>query len=175
MKKLAILLIAATFLMTACGTVQSLIKSSFPYTATLTIPASSATGTTLTATSIGNSFDQNFSKDGNNSSRTQNARVTSAKLTAILPADFNIGNLVSANVYMAKSNGDAEVLVASRTDIGAQAGNNIVLDIHNDHDLDELIRQPNVRIRMVYKLRNKTTSDASLRVSLGITADPIRQ
>lgn len=174
MKKILLLSFALVLVFTSCGTMQSIIKSSFPYTATLVIPASSATGTTLSAISIGNSFDQNFSKDGNNGARVTDARVVSAKLQAIIPSDFNIGNLVSAKLYMAKANGENEVIIGSCTDIGSNAGNNIVMDVDNTHFLDQLIREPNVRIRLVYQLRNKISIDASLRVVISITADPAR-
>jgi hypothetical protein len=174
MKKPLLILAAFALVFTSCGTMQSIIKSSFPYTATLVIPASSATGTTLTAVSQGTSFDQNFAKNGNNGSRISDVHITSAKMVATIPSDFNIGNLVSAKIYMAKANGEGEVLVASRTDIGANSGNNIVLDIDNTHFLDELVREKSVRIKMVYQLRNKSAIDASLRVVLGITADPTK-
>ncbi|MBK0380137.1 hypothetical protein [Mucilaginibacter segetis] len=170
MRKLFYVFIILIF--SACGTVQSIIKSSFPYTATLTIPASAEPGKMLTAISTGNSFDQNFTKDGNNSSRISEVHIVSAKMQSTLPADFNIGNLSSAKIYMAKENGEGEVLVASRTDIGPNSGNSIVLDIDNTHFLDELVREPSVRIRMVYQLRNKINADASLRVALSITANP---
>ncbi|TFF36161.1 hypothetical protein [Mucilaginibacter psychrotolerans] len=174
MKKFILIAIAFAFVSAGCGTVQSIIKSSFPYTATLVIPASSATGTTLTAMSEGTSFDQNFAVKGNNGSRVSDVHIVSAKMTATIPSDFNIGNLVSAKIYMAKANGESEVLVASRTDIGPNSGPSIVLDIDNTHFLDELVREKNVRIRMVYQLRNKINIDASLRVVLGISADPAK-
>jgi len=160
------------FVFTGCGTVQSIIKSSFPYTATLIVVAPGSTETTLTATSVGNSFDQNFSKDGNNGSRISEVRIVSAKMEATNPATFNIGNLSSAKIYMSKPNGDGEVLVASRTDISPNAGNNIVLDIDNSNFLDQLVRERSVRIKMVYQLRNKIAVDASLKVVLGISASP---
>ncbi|RWY52375.1 hypothetical protein [Mucilaginibacter gilvus] len=174
MKKLLFVLAAVILVFTRCGTMQSIIKSSFPYTATLVIPASSSTGTTLTAISQGTSFDQNFAKNGNNGAQVSDVHIVSAKMVATIPSDFNIGNLVSAKIYMAKANGEGEVLVASRTDIGANSGNNITLDIDNTHFLDELVREKSVRIKMVYQLRNKISLDASLRVVLGITADPTK-
>lgn len=174
MKKYVLTFAVFALIFASCGTMQSIIKSSFPYTATLVIPASAAKGTTLTAVSQGSSFDQGFVRDGNNSSRISNVRIVSAKMTATIPSDFNIGNLVSAKIYMAKANGEGEVMVASRTDIGANSGNSIVLDIDNTNFLDELVREKSVRIKMVYQLRNKISLDASLRVALSITADPTK-
>jgi uncharacterized protein YceK len=60
MKKLLFTVFAAVILFSGCGTVQSIIKSSFPYTATLVIPASSAKNTTLSASSIAGSFDESL-------------------------------------------------------------------------------------------------------------------
>jgi hypothetical protein len=75
-------------------------------------------------------------------------------------------------IYMAKPDSTDEVMVASRTDITPEVGNSIVLDIDNSHFLDQLIRMPNVRIRMVYKLRNNISVDASMRLVLGLSAYP---
>ncbi|RFZ82852.1 hypothetical protein DYU05_11865 [Mucilaginibacter terrenus] len=174
MKKILLSSVVVMLVFIRCGTVQSIIKSSFPYTATLVVPASSATGTNLNAISEGSSFDQNFVKDGNNGGRISNVRIVSAKITAVVPSDFNIGNLISARVYMAKANGADEVLVGSRTDIGPNSGSSIVLDIDNSNMLDELMREKKVRIRMAYVLRNRISLDASLRIVLGIAADPAR-
>jgi hypothetical protein len=73
---------------------------------------------------------------------------------------------------MSQHDGSDEVLVASRTDIEKEAGNQIVLDIDDTNFLDRLIRQPDVRIRMVYKLRNTIKSDVGLHLILGIGAHP---
>lgn len=171
MKKLLLSSALFILILSGCGMMQSIIKSSFPYTATLYVPASSATGKSLVAESEGSSFDQSFKRDGNNSDKVSGSHIVSAKLQAMAPADFNIGNFDFVKIYMAKANGEGEVMVASRTDIGPNSINTIVLDIDNTHFLDELIRQPSVRIRMVYQLRNKIAVDASLRVVLSITAD----
>jgi len=124
---------------------------------------------------MANSFDQNFSKSGDNADRISEVRVVSAKLRATDPSDFNIGNVVSVKFYMSKTNGDNEVLVATRTDISQNAGNDIVLDIDNSNFLDQLMRERDIKVRMVYKLRNSINTDASLRLSLGLSAYPNRK
>src|ERR1700712_4525318 len=116
-KKLFPVLIVLVICISGCAMFQSIVKSTFPYTATLTIPATSEPGAEYTATSMATSYDQNFTKDGNNASRTGDARVVSAKLRSIEPSDFNIGNLLNVKFYMSKPDGKDEVLVASRTDI----------------------------------------------------------
>jgi len=171
-KKSLLILVALLPAFSSCGMFESLVKSTFPYTTTLTIPASSQVGTLSTAINMATSFDQDFIKDGNDGNHISEVRVISAKLRSLDPTDFNIGDLESAKFYMSTHDGNDEVEVASRTDIETDAGNSIVLDIDNSHFLDKLIRQPDVRIRMVYKLRKKISSDVSLKLSLGLGAFP---
>jgi hypothetical protein len=156
----------------SCAMFQSIVKSSFPYTTTLVIPASSHAGNDYSAISMANSFDQNFTKSGDNGDRITLVRIVSAKLMSTDPSDYNIGNLSSVRIYLSKEDGKDEILVAQRNDIGANAGNNVVLDIDNSHMLDELVRQPGIRVRMAYKVRKSFSSDASLHVILGLAAYP---
>jgi hypothetical protein len=175
LKNLLPLLVAYLFIMAGCGTMQSIVKSSFPYTTTLVVPASAKAGTETSAVSTATSFDQNFSKSGNNAANISQVRIISAKLQSTDPSDFNLGNIASAKIYIAKANGSNEVLVASRTDIGPNIGNSLMLDIDNSHFLDEHVREPNIRVRMVYKMRNNISVDASLRVVLSMSAYPAGQ
>ena len=156
----------------SCAMMQSIVKSTFPYTTTVTIPQSSKTGEELSVTGMATSFDQDFRKDGNNGAKISEVRMISAKLESKDPSDFNIGNLVSVRVYMAKADGSDEVLIASRTDITAGVGNGLVLDIDNSTFLDQRMRESQVRIKVVYKLRNHISTDASLHLVLGLGAYP---
>jgi len=151
---------------------QSLIKSSFPYTTTFTVPAVSQPGNEYSAISIATSFDQNFSKTGNNADKITLVRVISAKLMSQDPTDYNIGNLASVKIYLSKDDGKDEILVASRSDISANAGNNITLDIDNTKFLDQLVRDPSIRVRMAYKVRQPYKWDVNLHVVLGLAAYP---
>ncbi len=158
-----------------CAMMQSIVKSTFPYTTTLKIPKSSPVGVPLSVTGIATSFDQDFKKDGNNADRVSEVRMVSAKMESRDPADFNIGNLVWVKVYMANADSTGEVLVASRIDITPDVGNGMVLDIDNSTFLDKEVREPKVRIRMAYQLRNHIDVDANLHVVLGLGAFPNRQ
>ena len=153
-----------------CAMYQSAIKSSFPYTSTLVVPASSKAGTTGSAISMATSFDQNFGK--NNADRVKMVRIISAKLMSTEPADYNLGNLSEVRIYLSDNNGQDEVMVASRSDIGANVGNDVVLDIDNSNMLDELVREPQIRVRMAYKVRKSVKRDASVHVVLGLAAYP---
>ncbi|MHB8207754.1 hypothetical protein [Mucilaginibacter sp.] len=165
-------LIALLFVFSGCGMFESVVKSTFPYTTSLTIPASSEPGKQYTAINMATSYDQNFTKDGNNANHIGEVMVVSAKLRSIDPAGFNIGNLEYVKFYMSKHDGSDEILVASRTDITKGVGNSMVLDIDNSNFLDQLVRQPDVRIRMVYKLRNTVETDVTLKLLLGLSAYP---
>ena len=172
MKKHVIPLIILFAAMSSCAMYQSLIKSSFPYTTTFTVPAISQPGNEYSAISIATSFDQNFSKTGNNADKITLVRVISARLMSQDPTDYNIGNLASVKIYLSKDDGKDEILVASRSDIGANAGNNITLDIDNSKFLDQLVRDPSIRVRMAYKVRQPYKIDVNLHVVLGLAAYP---
>ena len=165
-------LIAIALVFGSCGMMQSVIKSTFPYTTTVLIPRSSPVATEQSVTGMATSFDQDFTKNGNNADKVSEVRIISAKLESRDPSDFNIGNLLLVRVYMAKADGKDEVLVASRNDITPGVGNTMVLDIDNSHFLDERVREKNVRIRLVYKLRNHIDVDANLHLVLGLSAYP---
>jgi len=169
-KKPLPVLIALLFVFSGCGMFESVVKSTFPYTTNLTIPASSEPGKQYTAVNMATSYDQNFTKDGNNANHIGQVMVVSAKLRSTDPAGFNIGNLEYVKFYMSKHDGSDEVLVASRTDITKGVGNSMVLDIDNSNFLDQLVRQPDVRIRMVYKLRNGIDTDVTVKLILGLSA-----
>ena len=174
-KRTLFICVALAFLCGGCGMFQSIIKSSFPYTSTLTIPASSKVNKDYSATSMANSFDQNFSKSGNNGDRISQVRVISAKLMTDEPTDYNIGNISSIKIYLSKEDGSDELLVASRGDIGTDPGNQIILDIDNTQLLDNLVREPGIKVRMAYKLRKAENTDVSVHVILGLAAYPSGQ
>lgn len=156
----------------SCAMMQSIVKSTFPYTTTVVIPQTAKVQQAQSVTGMATSFDQDFKKDGNNAGKVSEVRIISAKLESRDPADFNIGNLTVVKVYMSKADGSDEVLVASRTDIPPLVGNTMVLDIDNSHFLDQRVREPSVRVRMVYQIRNKLYTDANMHIVLGLGAYP---
>ncbi|MES2112514.1 MAG: hypothetical protein V4577_27420 [Bacteroidota bacterium] len=168
------LYIAFLVIFSSCAMMQSIVKSTFPYTTTVTIPQASKTGEELSVTAMATSFDQDFRKDGNNGEKVSEVRMVSAKMESTSPTDFNIGNLSMVKVFMSKADGSSEVLVASRTDIGPEAGNSIVLDIDNSTFLDQRMREPQVQVRLVYRLRKAISVSPSLHITLGLSAYPNR-
>ena len=153
-----------------CGTVQSIIKSTFPYTATLMVPMSSKSDVLTSATSTASSFDQIF---GNQDGTTyiKEVRVASARLNASSPTTQNLGIFKSVKLYIMNGSG-AEVMVASRSDVSENIGNSLVLDIDNSRFIDDYIKGNNLRIRMEYVLRNNLTSDVSVRAAINLSSSP---
>lgn len=172
MKKIIITLIAITSIITACSTVQSIVRSTFPYTATLIVPASAKTNTSLSATSSASSFDQIFTGQGSNTSSVKEVRIASAKVEASNPADQNLGVFKSMRLYISRGDGSSEVMVAQRSDISATVGRSLVLDIDNSRFLDDYIKGSTVRIRMEYELREGLNADVSVKASLGFSTAP---
>jgi hypothetical protein len=169
MKKI-LLLITISAIITSCATVQSIIKSTFPYTASLIIPANRSTGATLSATSTTSSFDQIF---GNQSGTNyiKEVRAASVRLDASNPSNQNLGVFRSVKVYLVNGSG-GEVMIASRNEVGENIGNNLVLDVDNSRFLDDYIKGSNLRVRMEYVLRSGINTDVSVRAVINFSSVP---
>ena len=170
MKKILIILVCIVATTTGCSTVQSLIKSTFPYTATIIIPASSRTNATISTTSTASSFDQIFGNQ-NGTTYIKEVRVASARVDASNPTNQNLGIIRSVKLYIINGSG-AEVMIASRNDIAENIGSNLVLDVDNSRFVDNYIKGNNLRIRMEYVLRNSLTSDISVRTAINFNSSP---
>ncbi|MDB5121409.1 MAG: hypothetical protein JWN56_2627 [Sphingobacteriales bacterium] len=172
MKQAITAFLAVSILLTGCATVQSIVRSSFPYTATLIIPSSSNVNSTLSARSSATSFDQIFTGKTTNNENIKEVRITSAKIIASSPANQNLGVFRSVKVFISMGDGSSEVLVANRTDISSNPGNSLVLDIDNSKFLDSYLKSSSVRIRMEYVLKDQLNVDLSVKASLGFSASP---
>jgi hypothetical protein len=169
MKKIILPFIVLVALVSGCATVQSIIKSTFPYTATLVIPTGTKSDVVQVSTSAASSFDQIF---GNQSGTDyiRDVRVTSVRLDASNPSSQNLGIFKTVKLFLV--NGSSEVMVASRNDVSENIGNNLVLDIDNSRFVDEYIKGSNLRMRMEYTLRNSLTSDVSVRAAINFSSSP---
>ena len=173
MKKILPFLFAITVILAGCGTVQSIIKSTFPYTVTIVIPASSKSDTPISAKSAATSFDDVFgNKNGTN--YIKEIRIASAKMIASNPSNKSLGMFKSVKLFVSNENG-GEVMVASRSDIQENIGSELALDIDNSKFLDDYIKGTNLRVRVEYVLRNNTSADVSIRTSIGFTSSPKAQ
>ncbi|WP_423148738.1 hypothetical protein [Rubrolithibacter danxiaensis] len=171
-KNITGILVLCICFIAGCATVQSIVRSTFPYTATLIIPASATANDARSASSSASSFDQIFSGQGSNTSMVKEVRMASAKLEASNPADQNLGVFKSVKIYLSKGDGSDETLVATRTDVSTNVGNSLVLDIDNSRFLDDVLKGSSVKVRMEYVLRNSLNVDASVRVRLGFSTNP---
>jgi len=169
MKKIIVGFLAVAAL-AACSTLQSIVRSTIPYTATLIIPSSTSTGTTRSAVSQASSVDQLFGSNSN--SQIKEVRIASAKIEASNPSNQSLGAFSSIRIYLSRSDGSGEILVASRNDIGSTVGRSLVLDIDNTRFLDDIIKSNTARVRMEYVLRNQLTTDISLKATLGFSSVP---
>jgi len=166
-----IFIITATLAVTGCATVQSIIKSTFPYTATIIIPASTKSNTPISATSSATSIDEVFgNQNGNN--YVKEVRIASAKMVATNPSNKSLGMFKSVKVFISGGADNDEVMVASRTDVQENIGSELVLDIDNSRFVDDYIKGSSLRVRLEYVLRNNTTMDVSVRTSLSFISSP---
>ena len=170
MKRLALILITISSVAVGCATVQSIIKSTFPYTSSLIIPANSKINTTLSATSSASSFDQIFGNQ-NGANYIKEVRVASVRLDASNPTNQNLGVLKSVKIFLINSSG-SEVMVASRNDVSINNGSNLVLDVNNSRFVDDYVKGNNLRVRMEYSLKSSLSSDVSLRAAINFSSTP---
>jgi hypothetical protein len=170
MKKMLFAALAAVIILSGCGTVQSIIKSSFPYTTTLVIPASSKSNTTLSASSTAGSFDETLG-NVNGNQYIKDVKIASARLIATNPSDKSMGIFKSVKIFIASGTSE-EVMVASRNDVSEHIGSDLVLDIDNSRFFDKYIKGNSLKIRMEYVLRDTLATDVSLRTSLSFSASP---
>lgn len=170
MKKLLSLFLTISVILCGCATVQSIIKSTFPYTASLIIPATAKAGTTLSAISAASSFDEIFGNQ-KGTEYIKEVRIASAKLNASNPSDKSLGMFKSVKLYISNGN-SGEIMIASRTDVQENIGSSLVLDIDNSKFVDNYIRGSNLKVRIEYVLRNNNNSDVSIRAALSFSAAP---
>ncbi len=170
MKKIILSCLIISTIVVGCATVQSIIKSTFPYTSSLIIPANSNINTTLSATSPTTSFDQIFGNQ-NGASYIKEVRVASVRLDASNPTTQNLGVFKSVKIFLVNGAG-SEVMVASRNDVSPNIGNNLVLDIDNSRFVDEYVKGNNLRVRMEYSLRNSLSNDVSVRAAINFNSTP---
>ncbi len=163
MKKVLIYTLLVFLFFTSCATVQSVVRSVFPYTATLIIPAANSSNNAFSISSAARSFDQIFTGQTNNNQISQ-VRIASARIDAISPTTQNLGTFKSIKLYLV--NGKEQTLVATRTDIAATAGRSIMLDTDNSKLLDDYLKAGTSSIKMEYVLQNNLNADLSVKISL---------
>ncbi|RKS96034.1 hypothetical protein [Chryseobacterium defluvii] len=168
MKNIILTAAIASVALVSCGTVQSLVQNTFPYTANVLIstgvPANQEVSSTATATNVQTWFG------GNNNAQIKDVRISDAKVSVVSPSGGNLSALKSIKVYIS-SGGTGEKLVASRNDISTTSSS-VNLDLNDTGYLDNVVKSNGLTVRTVYELRNQTTSDMNLKIALNFSSIP---
>lgn len=172
MKRSIIAIIVSASILSGCSAIQSIVRSTFPYTATLSVPTSTGTDVVQSVTAQASSFDQIFTGQGSNTKAITDVRVSSVKLDATYPSTQSLGIFKSVKIYILRGDSSRELLIATRDNIASTVGKSIMLDADTTILLDEYIKESTVRVRMEYVLRNATTADITIKASLGFDAAP---
>ena len=172
MKRSILALIVLGTIIAGCSTVQSIIRSTFPYTAILVVPSTSKINTEQSATSKASSFDQIFTGQASNTQSISDVRVASVKIDANSPSGQSLGVFQSVKIYISRGDSSKELLIATRNDIATTVGSSIMLDADSTLLVDNYIKGSTVRIRIEYVLRGAITSDINLKASLGLNVAP---
>lgn len=166
MKNFLLSAVVASATVVSCGTVQSIVQNTFPYTANVMVstgvPANQEVTSTATASNI-----QTW-MGGNNNAQIKNIRISDAKITSVSGDD--LGALKSVKVYITSA-GAGERLVASRNDIST-SGNSVTLDLNDTTYLDNIVKSSDLTVKTVYVLKNQVSRDTNLRVSLNFSSVP---
>jgi len=170
MKNMFLTAVVASVTLVSCGTVQSLVQNTFPYTANVLIstgvPADKEVSSTATASNVQTWFG------GNNDAKIKDVRISDAKISVVSPSGGNLSALKSVKVYVSSS-GTGEKLVASRSNISSNAGS-LNLDLNDTGFLDSVVKSSGLTVRTVYELKNQTSSDMNLKIALNFSSVPAK-
>ncbi len=168
MKNIWLMTAAVSAVVVSCGTVQSLVQNTFPYTANVLVstgvPADKEVSSTSTATNVQTWFG------GNNNAKIKDVRISDAKISVVSPSGENLSAVKSVKVYVS-SGGTGEKLVASRSNITTDSSS-LNLDLNDTGYLDEVVKSSGLTVRTVYELKNQTTSDMNLKIALNFNSVP---
>jgi hypothetical protein len=170
MKNMFLTAVVASVALVGCGTVQSLVQNTFPYTANVLIstgvPADKEVSSTATASNVQTWFG------GNNDAKIKDVRISDAKISVVSPSGGNLSALKTVKVYVSSS-GTGEKLVASRSNISSNAGS-LNLDLNDTGFLDSVVKSSGLTVRTVYELKNQTSSDMNLKIALNFSSVPAK-
>lgn len=170
MKNIWLMTAAVSAVVVSCGTVQSLVQNTFPYTANVLVstgvPADKEVSSTSTATNVQTWFG------GNNNAKIKDVRISDAKISVVSPSGGNLSAVKSVKVYVSSS-GTQEKLVASRSNITTDSSS-LNLDLNDIGYLDEVVKSSGLTVRTVYELKNQTTSDMNLKIALNFNSVPAK-
>lgn len=170
MKKIVLIATVSSIALASCGAVQSIVQNTFPYTSNFLVstgvPANKEVSSTSTASNV-----QTW-VGGNNNAQIKDVRISEAKMSVVSPTSGDLSALKSVKVYIS-SNGTSEKLVASRSDISTNSSS-LNLDLNDSGFLDNIVKSSGLSVRTVYELKNQTSSDMNIKVSLNFSSVPAR-
>ncbi|WP_209389908.1 MULTISPECIES: hypothetical protein [unclassified Chryseobacterium] len=170
MKKIVLIATVSSIALASCGAVQSIVQNTFPYTSNFLVstgvPANKEVSSTSTASNV-----QTW-VGGNNNAQIKDVRISEAKISVVSPTSGDLSALKSVKVYIS-SNGTSEKLVASRSDISTNSSS-LNLDLNDSGFLDNIVKSSGLSVRTVYELKNQTSSDMNIKVSLNFSSVPAR-
>ena len=168
MKNLFLSATIASAALVSCGTVQSIVQNTFPYTANVLVstgvPANQQVTSKSTATNVQSWFG------GNNNAKIKDVRIADAQISVVSPSNGDLRALKSVKVYIS-SDGNSERLVASRDDINTTS-RNVSLDLNDSGYLDNVVKNNNLEIKTVYVLKHQKSTDLNLKVALNFSSIP---
>ncbi|WP_312392333.1 hypothetical protein [Chryseobacterium sp.] len=170
MKNIFLTAMVASVALVSCGTVQSLVQNTFPYTANVLVstgvPADKEVSSTSTASNVQTWFG------GNNNAQIKDVRISDAKISVVSPSGGNLSALKSIKVFISSS-GTGERLVASRSNISSNSSS-LNLDLNDTGFLDSVVKSSGLTVRTVYELKNQTSSDMNLKIALNFSSVPAK-
>lgn len=172
MKKLFFVFMGISLVMSSCATVQSLVRSTFPYTSTMTVPASSKAQTVQSVSGMAAGFDQVLTGQTSNTSAIKDVRLLSVKLEINSLVNQSLSVFKTIKIYISRGDSRKEHLIAASTDVPSTASGVLVLDADTQTLLDEYIKGSTVRLRLEYELREQISTDIVIKTSLGLDASP---
>jgi|688.fasta_scaffold62667_3 hypothetical protein len=172
MKRSIIAFILSAAILSGCSAIQSIVRSTFPYTATLSVPLSSSIDVVQSVTGQASSFDQIFTGQGSNTKAIKDIRLSTVKLEATFPSGQSFGVFKSLKIYISRGDSSLEQLIATRDNIASTIGGSIMLDADTTILLDEFIKESTVRIRLEYVKRDVTNADITIKASMDFNAAP---
>jgi len=172
MKRSFFAILMVSLFLAGCAAVQSLVRSTFPYTATVTVPAGGKPGTAQSVTAMASSFDQIFTGQTSNTSAVKDIRLSSVRVDVNSPAGQSLRIFKSIKIYISRGDSYKEHLIAASNDIPSSTASSLLLDADTQTLLDEYIKGSTVRVRLEYELREGLLRDIVLKASLGFDALP---
>ena len=172
MKRPFLVILAISLILEGCAAVQSLVRSTFPYTATMSIPAGIKPGAIQSVSAMASSFDQILTGQASNTSAIKDVRLSSVRLDVSSPVSQSLRVFKSIKIYISRGDSYREHLIAASSDVPASTAGSLLLDADIKTLLDEYIKGSTVRLRMEYELREELATDITLKTSLSLDASP---